>query len=132
MALFSPPVPQPIRILVVEDDQVHREVVAEILTGEGYLVEVAASGEAGLAAARAAPPDVLVLDLLLPGMDGASVLQELRQDQRLAGMLVVVTTGVRASHVRRLLKPDAILFKPFGMGELVGTVAQLTRRPAAT
>jgi CheY-like chemotaxis protein len=119
-------------VLVVDDDQIHREVVAEILSGEGYEVELAESGEAGLAAARAAPPDVLLLDLLLPGMDGASVLQALRQDLRLAGVRVVVTTGMRAPHVRRLLRPDAILFKPFGMDELVGTLAGLTRLPAAS
>jgi CheY-like chemotaxis protein len=119
-------------VLVVDDDQIHREVVAEILAGEGYEVEVAASGEAGLAAARAVPPDVLVLDLLLPGMDGASVLQEVRRDRLLAGVRVVVTTGMRASQVRRLLQPDAILFKPFGMGELVGTVAGLTQPGAAS
>jgi CheY-like chemotaxis protein len=116
-------------VLVVDDDEVHREVVAEILASEGYAVEMAASGEAGLAAARATPPDVLVLDLLLPGMDGAAVLQELRRDRLLRGVRVVVTTGVRASHVRRLLKPDAILFKPFGMGELLGAVAGLTQPP---
>jgi DNA-binding response OmpR family regulator len=106
--------------------------VAEILMSEGYAVELAGSGEAGLAAARASPPDVLLLDLLLPGMDGASMLEEVRKDQLLAGVRVVVTTGMRASHLRRLLKPDAILFKPFGMGELLSVLARLTQPKASS
>jgi two-component system phosphate regulon response regulator PhoB len=97
--------------------------VAEILSGEGYAVELTGSGEAGLAAARASPPDVVLLDLMLPGMDGAAVLQELRQEPRLSAIRVVVTTGVRTSHLRKLLRPDALLFKPFGVDELVLAVA---------
>lgn len=111
------------RVLVVDDDHVHREAVAEILSGQGYEVEQAASGEDCLAAARVSRPDVLVLDLLLPGMDGAEVLHELRRDDRLVGTRVVVTTGVRTAHIRRLLQPDAVLFKPFGVDELVLAVA---------
>jgi len=112
-------VASPPRVLVVDDDPIHREAVAEILTGQGYAVEQAASGEECLAAARASRPDVLVLDLLLPGIDGAQVLEELRRDARLGGTRVVVTTAVRTAHIRRLLRPDAVLFKPFGVDELV-------------
>lgn len=115
------------RVLVVDDDPVHRDVVSEILTGEGYAVELAGSGEAGLAAARAERPDVILLDLFMPGMDGVSVLDELRRDARLSGVRVVVATGIRAPHVRRLLRPDAILFKPFGIEELVSAVAGVVR-----
>ncbi len=113
----------PARVLVVDDDPVHREVVADILCGEGYTVELTGSGEAGLAAARATTPDVLLLDLMLPGMDGAAVLEELRQEPRFSRVRVVVTTGVRTAHLRRLLRPDALLFKPFGVDELVLAVA---------
>lgn len=113
----------PHRVLVVDDDPIHREAVAEILSGQGYAVEQAASGEACLVAARASRPDVLVLDLLLPGIDGAEVLQELRRDDGFAGTRIVVTTGVRTAHIRRLLRPDALLFKPFGVDELVLAVA---------
>ncbi len=113
----------PPRVLVVDDDPIHREAVAEILAGQGYAVEQAASGEDCLAAAQASRPDVLVLDLLLPGIDGAQVLKELRRDAGLAGTRVVVTTGVRTAHIRRLLRPDAVLFKPFGVDELVLAVA---------
>lgn len=113
----------PARVLVVDDDPVHREAVAEILMDQGYAVEQAASGEDCLTSARASRPDVLVLDLLLPGIDGAQVLQELRREDGLQGTRIVVTTGVRTAHIRRLLRPDAVLFKPFGVDELVLAVA---------
>lgn len=115
--------PIPARVLIVDDDPIHREVVAEILSGEGYAVEEAGTGEACLEAARASRPDVVLLDLMLPGMDGATVLDELRRDAQLAGVRVVVTTGVRTAHLRKLLRPDALLFKPFGVDELVLAVA---------
>ncbi len=111
--------PGPARVLVVDDDPIHREAVAEILAGQGYAVEQVASGEDCLAAARSSRPDVLVLDLLLPGIDGAQVLEELRREARLAGTRVIVTTGVQTAHIRRLLRPDAVLFKPFGVDELL-------------
>ena len=112
-----------LRVLVVDDDPVQREAVAEILSRHGCVVQQAASGEDCLAAARASRPDVLVLDLLLPGLDGAEVLHQLRRDERLAGTRVVVTTGMRNAHIRRLLRPEAVLFKPFGVDELVLAVA---------
>jgi hypothetical protein len=56
------------------------------------------------------------------------VLQELRRDARLAGIRVLLTTGVRTAHLRKLLQPDALLFKPFGMDELVLAVAGLAPR----
>jgi CheY-like chemotaxis protein len=97
-------------------------MVAEILAGHGYDVEQAGSGEACLAAVRASAPDVLVLDLLLPGMDGGAVLEELRSAAALARTRVVVMTAVRTGHIRRLLRPDAVLFKPFGVDELLHAI----------
>jgi CheY-like chemotaxis protein len=116
------------RVLVIDDNEVHRQTVADVLADEGYQVAIAATGEAGLAAARADRPDVLLLDLLMPGMDGASVLEELRRDEALAAVPVVVTTGVQTSHVKRLLHPDAVLFKPFGASELIRAVEGAVRR----
>ena len=104
-----------------------RDLVAEALALEGYVVETAADGVDGLAAARAAPPDVVVLDLVLPRLDGASMLAELRSDPRLAAARVLVTTGVQSPHVKRLLAPDATLFTPFGARELVAAVGELAQ-----
>lgn len=119
------------RVLVIDDNEAHRQVVADVLADEGYQVALAATGEAGLAEARASRPDVLLLDLLMPGMDGASVLEELRRDAHLSRVPVVVTTGVHTPHLKRLLRPDAVLFKPFGVSELLRAVEGAVRAPPA-
>jgi CheY-like chemotaxis protein len=119
---------QDARILVVDDDDLQREVVADLLESEGYAVQVAATGAEAVAAARASRPDVLVLDLLLPDTDGATVLAWLRDDPGLRDMHVVVTTGVRSASVRRLPGVDAALFKPFGPRELLAAVDAVTHR----
>ena len=114
-----------VRVLVVDDNDLLRDVVSDALSSVGYDVGGAASGEEALRAARARRPDVIVLDLMLPDTDGATVLAELRQDPALAGVRVLVTTGVRAASVRRLPGVDLALFKPFGMRELVSAVESL-------
>lgn len=113
------------RVLIVDDNDLQRDVLADILASEGYAVQVAATGAEALAAARAAPPDVVLLDLMLPDIDGASLLAELRAEPALAMVHVVITTGVRASSMRRLPGVDAVLFKPFDLRELVTTVASV-------
>jgi CheY-like chemotaxis protein len=107
------------RVLVVDDNDLQRDVVADVLESEGYQVQVAATGADALASVRATPPEVVVLDLLLPDTDGATVLAALRADPALAALRVLVTTGVHSSSVRRLPGVDAVLFKPFGMRELL-------------
>jgi two-component system OmpR family response regulator len=110
------------RVLVVDDNSLQRDVLADVLTSEGYDVRVAATGAEAIASARASPPDILVLDLLLPDTDGATVLASLRAEPALGALRVLVTTGVRSSSVRRLPGVDAALFKPFGLGELLAAV----------
>jgi CheY-like chemotaxis protein len=116
---------RPTHVLIVEDDATQRDLLAEVLRGEGYAVSVASDGAEGLAAARAAAPDVVLLDLMMPGMDGASFLAELRRDEALASARIVLATGVHTTHVTRLLRPDATLFKPYGLRDLLSTIARL-------
>ena len=68
------------RMLVVEDHDDTRETLAVLLSTEGYEIAVAADGESGLASARAARPDVAIIDIFLPGKDGVAVIEELRRD----------------------------------------------------
>lgn len=110
------------RVLVVDDNALQRDVVADVLASEGYDVGVAATGAEALAAAVRSPPDILVLDLMLPDTDGATVLAALRAEPSLRALRVVVTTGVRSSSVRRIPGVDAALFKPFGLRELLGAL----------
>lgn len=110
------------RVLVVDDSDLQRDVLADLLGSEGYDVEVAATAAEAIAAARRTPPDVLVLDLLLPDADGASVLAALREEPSLGSMRVLVTTGLRSPSVRRLPGVHGALFKPFGPRELLGAL----------
>jgi len=114
-----------LRVLVVDDNDLQRDVLADVLGSEGYDVRVAASGAEALAAARAVPPDVVVLDLMLPDTDGATVLATLRREPSLSAMRVVVTTGVRSSSVRRLPGVDVALFKPFELRELLDVLESI-------
>jgi CheY-like chemotaxis protein len=111
-----------VHVLVVDDNDLQRLVVAEALDSEGYEVTVAANGSDAVRAARARAPDILVLDLMLPDIDGATVLAQIRSDPAAAGVRVVLTTGVHSPDVRRLLRADAALYKPFGMRELIAAV----------
>jgi CheY-like chemotaxis protein len=117
-----------VRILVVDDNDLQRDVLEDILGSEGYEVRLASSGAEALAAARAAPPDIVVLDLMLPDTDGATVLASLRSEPSLAAMRVVVTTGLRSPSVRRLPGVDAALFKPFELRELLATLESVRAR----
>lgn len=113
------------RILVVDDDALQREVLAAALSAQGWTVRTAANGVEGLAALREEPPDVLVLDLMMPALDGPSLLEEMRADGRFAGVRVLVTTAMTSPHVARLLRPHATLFKPFGLAEFLRTIGTL-------
>jgi two-component system OmpR family response regulator len=112
----------------VDDNDLQREVLADVLSSEGYDVRVASSGAEALAAARALAPDVVVLDLMLPDTDGATVLATLRSEPSLAAMRVVVTTGLRSPSVRRLPGVDAALFKPFDLRELLTALETVRSR----
>jgi DNA-binding response OmpR family regulator len=118
-------------ILVVDDNDLQRGVVADALESEGFDVAVAATGAEALSAARARPPDLVVLDLLLPDVDGASLLAQMRADPALANVRVVVATGVHSPDVRRLLRADGALFKPFGMRELLLAIREALAGGAA-
>ncbi|MFD7901603.1 response regulator transcription factor [Kitasatospora sp. NPDC059722] len=122
------------RILVIDDDPTVAEVVAGYLTRAGHLVDRAADGAEGLALARSAPPDLLVLDLMLPGLDGLEVLRRLRASAEGAGLPVVLLTakGDEADRILGLeLGADDYVTKPFSPRELVLRVQSVLRRARA-
>ena len=119
------------RILVVEDERDIAALVAYHLTKEGYRVRTAEGGAEALEAAAAERPDLLVLDLMLPGFSGYEVLQEIRRRAELAEVPVVVLTARRdeADRVKGLeLGADDYITKPFSPRELVLRVAAVLRR----
>ncbi|MFJ4189347.1 response regulator transcription factor [Kitasatospora sp. NPDC089509] len=126
--------PSPGRVLVVDDDPTVSEVVAGYLTRAGHHVELADDGPQGLALARARRPDLLVLDLMLPGIDGLEVLRRLRSDEDGADLPVVLLTakGDESDRILGLeLGADDYVTKPFSPRELVLRVQSVLRRSRA-
>ncbi len=118
-----------VRALVVDDEPSLVTVVAGYLAREGYTVDTAADGEAALATARRTPPDVVVLDLMLPGIDGIEVCRRLRS---FSDAYVIMLTA-RAEEVDKLIGlsvgADADLTQPITPRELVARVKVMLRRP---
>jgi two-component system, OmpR family, alkaline phosphatase synthesis response regulator PhoP len=122
------------RVLIVEDNHDLAFGLRNNLEIEGYSVEVAEDGPTGLAAARKGSPDLIVLDLMLPGMDGYRVLRQLRDDGMDAPVLILTAKGEEADKVLGFrLGADDYVTKPFGLLELLARVEALLRRgrPAA-
>jgi two-component system KDP operon response regulator KdpE len=120
------------RVLLVEDDDRLRGVLDTILRGYGYDVVGAESGEAGLSSASALPPDVVVLDLGLPGIDGFEVLRRLRT---IAPAKVVVLSALQdsADKVAALdAGADDYVAKPFDTAELLARLRAVLRRGEST
>jgi two-component system alkaline phosphatase synthesis response regulator PhoP len=119
------------RILVVEDNPDLAFGLRNNLEIEGYGVDVAEDGLTGLDLALRTAPDLLVLDLMLPGLDGYRVLQGLRQQGSSVPVLVLTARGDEADKVRGLkLGADDYMTKPFGLLELLARVEALLRRAA--
>jgi DNA-binding response OmpR family regulator len=119
-----------LRILVVEDDERVAEVAGRYLQREGFAVQVAHDGRRGLAHATLEPPDLVVLDLALPGLDGLDVLRALRA---IGGVPVIVISarGEESDRVAGLRAgADDYLVKPFSARELAARVQAVLRRSA--
>ena len=116
------------RILVVDDEQQILRAVRRALTARGYEVVTAVDGEDALAEAEAAMPDLIVLDLNLPGIDGLEVCRRLRSWTRVP-ILILSVREDEAGKVEALdLGADDYLTKPFGVEELLARVRALLRR----
>ena len=125
------------RILVVEDDPDISELIAHYLTRAGHDVDRLAHGGEAPRRVRESPPDLVVLDLMLPGLDGLMVCQALRADPATAAIPIIMLTarGEETDRVTGLeLGADDYVTKPFSPKELVARIAALLRRssrPAA-
>ncbi len=115
-------------VLVVEDEEALLLAMAHHLRREGYEVLTAARGDDGLRLAREREPDVIVLDLMLPGVDGMGVCRALRRDTQVP-IIMVTALGGEGDRVAGLdTGADDYLPKPFGMRELLARVRALLRR----
>ena len=118
------------RILVVDDERPIRRALEVTLTKAGYKVLTATTGDEALTAAALTPPDLVILDLMLPDADGAEVCRELR-DWLAAPILLISAVGEEADKVRALdAGADDYVTKPFSPGELLARCRALLRRAA--
>nr|WP_147106623.1 response regulator transcription factor [Pseudonocardia sulfidoxydans] len=119
-------------VLVVDDDETVRDVVGRYLGAAGHDVALVADGVAALRSARATPPDVVVLDLMLPGLGGLEVCRALRADGELPPIVMLTALGEEDDRLLGLeLGADDYVTKPFSPRELVLRVASILRRTAA-
>jgi len=120
------------RILIIEDESELARHVSRALTRNGHLVSTSADGGEGLRAALAAAPDLIVLDLNLPGLDGLAVLAALRAASSPA-RVIILTARSEVEHRVKGLKAgaDDYLAKPFSLDELVARVEAMGRRGTA-
>jgi len=119
------------RVLIVEDEPDIRELVVHHLKREGYQVSAASSGEEALRQVHAAPPDLVILDLMMPAMDGLEVCRRLRQDPATTSLPIVMLTA-KGEEVDRVLGleigADDYVVKPFSPKELLARVRAVLRR----
>jgi two-component system alkaline phosphatase synthesis response regulator PhoP len=116
------------KILIIDDESSIVNLVSVYLKPEGYEVYTAADGNAGLKAARSYKPDLIVLDLMLPGMDGFEVLSQLRRESNVYVILLTAKTEETDKIVGLSVGADDYMTKPFSPRELVARIKAALRR----
>jgi CheY-like chemotaxis protein len=109
------------QVLVVDDNPLSRKLLNDILSAEGYSVRYAASGSEALSAIAEEPPDVILLDIMMPGMDGFEVVRRLRADKRIHMPPIVMVTALDDEGSRARLAASGVndvLTKPIDRWEL--------------
>ena len=117
------------RVLVIDDDPAVTSVLKRGLAYEGFAVDAAGSGTEGLAIARDRPPDLVILDIMMPGLDGLAVLERLRAADAQLPVLMLTARDAPADQVQGLTRgADDYVVKPFTFEVLVARVRALLRR----
>lgn len=121
------------KVLLIEDDRTLADYVAKGLRECGHVVDVCRDGKEGLYAVAQQDHEVIVLDRMLPGVDGMTILQTMRAAQNLTPVMILTALGEVDDRIEGLRKgSDDYLSKPFSLQELIARVEALGRRPAAT
>jgi DNA-binding response OmpR family regulator len=119
------------KVLIVEDEDTLARNLADKLRGEGFTVQTAGDGEEGLEKLRSEPPDLVVLDIMLPRLDGLSLCRIIRRDAATAHIPIIMLTA-RGTEVDKIVGlesgADDYVVKPFGLGEFLARVRALMRR----
>ncbi|PJF22120.1 MAG: DNA-binding response regulator [Phototrophicales bacterium] len=121
-------------IMLIEDDKMLLKNLDDKLTKEGFTVSTASDGEIGLKKIREEAPDLIVLDIMLPTLDGLSICRMVRHDPSTAHIPIIMLTA-RGTEVDKIVGlesgADDYIVKPFGLGEFLARVRAVLRRPAA-
>ncbi len=117
-----------LKILVVDDEPTIVKTVRAYLDPEGFTVQTASDGNTALAVARAFAPDLIVLDVMLPGMDGFEILRRLRQESNVYVLMLTAKTDETDKIVGLSVGADDYLTKPFSPRELVARIKAILRR----
>ena len=120
------------RILLIEDERALREALADALATDGFVVEQAATGSAGLTAFRSHPPDLVLLDLMLPEMSGIEICRAIRSNSKVPIIMVTAKASETDRIVGLDLGADDYVTKPFSARELSARIRAVLRRGAAT
>lgn len=118
----------PAKILVIDDEPSIQSVVAAYLKVEGYDYQTAADGRSGLSLARTFKPDVIILDVMLPGMDGIELLANLRRESNVYVIMLTARTEETDKIVGLSVGADDYLTKPFSPRELIARIKAALRR----
>ncbi len=119
-----------LKVLIVEDERKMRDVLRQGLLEEGFSVDVVGTGAEGLALAESKAHDVILLDVMLPGMDGFEICRTLRERGHPAPILMLTARSAVEDRVRGLdTGADDYLAKPFDLAELLARIRALVRRP---
>jgi DNA-binding response OmpR family regulator len=120
-----------VKVLIIEDEQTLVENLADKLRAEGFDTLTAMDGETGLNMIRSEMPDLIVLDIMLPGLDGLSICRMVRHDSKTAHIPIIMLTA-RGTEVDKIVGlesgADDYVVKPFGLGEFLARVRALMRR----
>ncbi|MFE2166579.1 response regulator transcription factor [Streptomyces sp. NPDC059447] len=124
---------EPVRILVVDDEPDVTDVLAGVMTGEGWQVRTAADGATALATARAFRPDAVVLDWMLPDLDGLRILRELRREEpRVCVLFLTARDAVEDRIAGITAGGDDYVTKPYSLEEVLARLRGLLRRAGMT
>jgi DNA-binding response OmpR family regulator len=120
-----------VQILVAEDDRDIADLIAHYIHKQGWVAQLTATGDDALAYARAHAVDLVVLDIMMPGLSGLDVCRALRADRRTASIPIIMVTA-RAEETERIagleMGADDYIAKPFSPGELIARIKALMRR----
>lgn len=112
------------KILVIDDDDELAEVVRQVLRDAGYSVATVRHGAAALELTKHVSPDLILLDLSMPIMDGWSFVGQYRRTAKQGARIVLLTANTSAAEIARTLEADGYIIKPFSIDDLVATVAR--------